>query len=160
MGEPLNKKHLETPYSYLKVLCDGKLDFLSGVPASKSIPSLLNRWTLEHPWDINTSAASSQTGLIWSGSNSYWRQGRRSASRCGSGWSRGGQCPTSSVGRVRELEWCARHYSEALSATKIYRRSTYSCTVVNDNGLQPAARFVEEVGSPGRMDIFGGDRCW
>ncbi|KFY97139.1 hypothetical protein V498_02242 [Pseudogymnoascus sp. VKM F-4517 (FW-2822)] len=33
MGEPLNKKHLETPYSYLKVLCDGNLEFLTGIPS-------------------------------------------------------------------------------------------------------------------------------
>ncbi|KFY83907.1 hypothetical protein V500_09788 [Pseudogymnoascus sp. VKM F-4518 (FW-2643)] len=35
MGEALHKKHLETPYSYLKVLCDGNLAFLTGVPSSK-----------------------------------------------------------------------------------------------------------------------------
>lgn len=35
MGEPLNKKHLETSYSYLKVLYDGKVGFLAGVPSSK-----------------------------------------------------------------------------------------------------------------------------
>lgn len=35
MGEALNKKHLETPYSYLKVLYDGHVGFLAGVPSSK-----------------------------------------------------------------------------------------------------------------------------
>jgi nucleoside-diphosphate-sugar epimerase len=35
MGEALNKKHLETPYSYLKVLNDGHVGFLAGVPSSK-----------------------------------------------------------------------------------------------------------------------------
>jgi nucleoside-diphosphate-sugar epimerase len=36
IGEPLNKKHLETPYSYLKVLYDGNMDFLGAIPSSKS----------------------------------------------------------------------------------------------------------------------------
>jgi nucleoside-diphosphate-sugar epimerase len=36
MGEPLNKKHLETPYSYIKVLSDRNMDFLGAVPSSKS----------------------------------------------------------------------------------------------------------------------------
>ncbi|KFY30455.1 hypothetical protein V493_01899 [Pseudogymnoascus sp. VKM F-4281 (FW-2241)] len=33
MGEALHKKHLETPYSYLKVLYDGNLGFLAGIPS-------------------------------------------------------------------------------------------------------------------------------
>ncbi|KFY46762.1 hypothetical protein V494_00342 [Pseudogymnoascus sp. VKM F-4513 (FW-928)] len=33
MGEALHKKHLETPYSYLKVLYDGKVGFLEGIPS-------------------------------------------------------------------------------------------------------------------------------
>lgn len=35
MGEALHKKHLETAYSYLKVLYDGNVGFLEGIPSSK-----------------------------------------------------------------------------------------------------------------------------
>jgi len=47
LGEPLNKKHLETPYSYLKVLCDGNMAFLAGIPSSKSSLSPLGNQTVE-----------------------------------------------------------------------------------------------------------------
>jgi len=33
LGEPLNKKHIETPYSYLKLIYDGKMAFLAAMPA-------------------------------------------------------------------------------------------------------------------------------
>lgn len=35
MGEALHRKHLETAYSYLKVLYDGNVGFLEGIPSSK-----------------------------------------------------------------------------------------------------------------------------
>jgi len=44
LGEPLNKKHLETPYSYLKALCDGNMAFPAALPSSKaSLSSLKNQ---------------------------------------------------------------------------------------------------------------------
>jgi NAD(P)-dependent dehydrogenase (short-subunit alcohol dehydrogenase family) len=42
MGEPLNKKHLETPYAYLKSLYDGNWAFLAGIPSCMSLLLLLN----------------------------------------------------------------------------------------------------------------------
>lgn len=35
MGEPLNKKHLETPYAYIKSLCDGNVAFLAPMPSCR-----------------------------------------------------------------------------------------------------------------------------
>jgi nucleoside-diphosphate-sugar epimerase len=43
LGEPLNKKHLETPYAYLKLIYDGNMTFLAGMPSCKS----LNNQTIE-----------------------------------------------------------------------------------------------------------------